>query len=140
MTAKSRPAPDQDGSLASMIECHGLILFTENYEDCVSFYRFKLGLPLWYEKDGLTCLHFGDGYLMIETGGIARKSRKTVSENPTAIRFNVQDVKAAAQRLEKQGVDVRINEYSWGTTGSFVDPDGNVCSLKNADDPYFKVS
>ncbi|WP_246832528.1 VOC family protein [Thioclava sp. DLFJ4-1] len=120
-----------------MIECHGLILFTERYEACVEFYQTKLGLPLWYEKPGLTCLRFGGGYLMIETGGRAEGTRKDISQNPVALRFNVSDVKAAARLLEAQGVPVEVKMHDWGTTGAFLDPDGNVCSLKNADDPFF---
>ncbi|PFG62293.1 lactoylglutathione lyase [Thioclava sp. ES.031] len=125
-------------TLASLVACHGIILFTENYEACVEFYQTKLGLPFWYEKESLTCLRFGDGYLMIETEGVASKGRKTRSENPTALRFNVPDVPAAARLLEAQGISVEVNDYSWGTTGAFLDPDGNICSLKNADDPYFR--
>ncbi len=126
-----------DRKLSDVVACYGIILFTERYEACVAFYRDRLGLPLWYEKDSLTCLRFGDGYLMIEGDGVAREGRKPVSENPTALRFNVPDVAAAARLLEAQGVSVELREHDWGTTGTFTDPDGNVCSLKNADDPFF---
>lgn len=128
---------DPPSRLSDVVECHGLILFTERYDECVAFYRDRLGLPLWYEKDGLTCLRFGAGYLMIETGGVARDALKPIAENPTAIRFNVPDVAEAARLLEAQGIAVDVRVHSWGTTGAFTDPDGNVCSLKNADDPFF---
>ncbi len=140
MAAQNETTVGQNETLSSMVECHGVILFTKKYEECVSFYRCKLGLPLWYEKDGLTCLRFGSGYLMIENGGVASDARKALSENPTALRFNVPNVKRAACLLELQGVPVDIREHTWGITGSFIDPDGNVCSLKNADDPYFTDS
>ena len=58
-------------TLADHVECYGIILFTEKFEECVAFYRETLGLPLWYEKDRLCCLRFGAGYLMIEGGGTA---------------------------------------------------------------------
>ncbi len=119
------------------IKTHGIILGTERFEECVSFYRDMLELPVWFEKDHLVCLRFGDGYLMIETGGMARVGRKPNQENPTMLRFNVDDVERAAAILEARGVSVVIKRYHWGTVGTFIDPDGNACELKNADDPFF---
>lgn len=116
---------------------HGIILGTERFEDCVRFYRDTLGLPVWFEKDALVCLRFGDGYLMIETGGAARDRRKRNDENPTMLRFNVDDLDAAAAALRMRGVDVEVGFYAWGRVGTFRDPDGNACELKNADDPFF---
>lgn len=115
----------------------GIILGTERFEECVAFYRDVLGLPVLFVKERLVCLRFGAGYLMIETGGVAREGRKSNAENPTMIRFNVEDVEAAAARLRERGVDVNVRQFSWGTVGTFVDPDGNACELKNADDPFF---
>lgn len=115
----------------------GIILGTERFDECVAFYRDLLGLPVWFEKDRLVCLRFGDGYLMVETGGVAREGRKSNAENPTMIRFNVDDVEAAAARLREKGIDVNVQQFSWGTVGTFIDPDGNACELKNTDDPFF---
>lgn len=116
---------------------HGIILGTERFEACVTFYRDILELPVWYEKPGLVCLRFGDGYLLVETGGVARDGRKSQSENPTMLRFNVDDVMAAADELRQRGVEVSVENYAWGTVGTFMDPDGNACELKDADDPFF---
>jgi lactoylglutathione lyase len=123
---------------SDMIVTHGIILETERFEECVKFYRDILELPLWYEKPGLVCLRFGTGYLMIETGGTARDSRKPSSENPTTLRFNVTDVEAAARYLISGNIAVEVSVFSWGTVGTFLDPDGNACDLKNADDPFFR--
>ena len=125
-------------SLSEMIVTCGIILGTERVDECVKFYRDVLELPVWYEKPGLVCLRFGNGYLMIETGGMARDKRKPNSENSTMLRFNVTDVEAAAKLLEARHVSVEVKHYSWGTVGTFHDPDGNACELKNADDPFFK--
>jgi lactoylglutathione lyase len=119
------------------IRTHGIILGTEQFEACVAFYRDILGLPVWYEKQQLVCLRFGDGYLMIETGGVAREGRKSQAENPTMLRFNVDDVAVAAEDLRQLGIAVEVETYSWGIVGTFLDPDGNVCEFKNADDPFF---
>lgn len=115
----------------------GIILFTQHFDACVAFYRDTLGLPVWFEKPGLVCLRFGTGYLMIETEGVAAPGRKSMAQNPTVLRFNVTDVRATAKLLEEAGVPVRITDYDWGTVGTFVDPDGNTCGLKDADDPFF---
>jgi lactoylglutathione lyase len=74
---------------------------------------------------------------MIETGGLACDNRKLNSENPTMLRFNVQDVEVGADLLRKRGVRVEIKAFDWGVVGTFTDPDGNACELKNADDPFF---
>lgn len=127
-------------SLRDMIRVPGIILGTERFEACLSFYRDTLELPVWFEKEGLCCLRFGDGYLMIETGGHARDTRKPNSENPTMLRLNVDDVAAAAALLETRGVQVDIKQFDWGTVRTFTDPDGNACELKDAADPYFATS
>ena len=120
---------------------HGIILGTEHYDECLEFYRDTLGLPVWYDKGHLCCLHLGNGYLMIEHGGHAKRAgRKATSENPIILRFNVEDVRVAADGLRAKGLQVDVRTFDWGTVGTFCDPDGNVCELKNSDDPYFAVS
>jgi lactoylglutathione lyase len=120
------------------IKTHGIILGTENFDACVSFYRDIVGLQVWYVKDQLVCLRFGSGYLMIETGGVASPTVKSNAQNPTMIRFNVEDVNQAANILRNRGIEVDVQTFVWGTVGTFMDPDGNKCEFKNADDPYFK--
>ena len=78
--------------LANATKTFGIILGTENYDACLSFYRDTLGLPVWYDKGHLCCLRFGDGYLMIETGGVSSDGVKANAQNPTMLRFNVEDV------------------------------------------------
>ncbi|WP_342076515.1 VOC family protein [Yoonia sp. SS1-5] len=126
-------------SLSDATECFGIILGTERFAACLTFYRDTLGLPVWYEKEALVCLRFGAGYLMIETGGMARDGRKPNRENPTMLRFNVDDVDQAADALIARGVDVTVRVFDWGKVGTFHDPDGNACELKNADDPFFQL-
>ena len=133
----SKLQPNQN--LNFKIRTHGIILRTERFEACVAFYRDTLELPVWYEKPGLVCLRLGDGYVMIETGGLARDGRKSQSENSIMLRFNVDDVAAAAEELRRRGVLVNVETFSWGTVGTFFDPDGNVCEFKNADDAVFNL-
>jgi lactoylglutathione lyase len=120
------------------VRTHGIILGTERFVACVAFYRDILELPIWYEKSGLVCFRFGDGYLMVETGGVARDGRKSPSENPTMLRFNVDDVVGASNALSQRGIEVDVQQHSWGTVGTFLDPDGNLCEFKDAGDPFFQ--
>ena len=96
--------PQSDPALN--VKAFGVILRTVHFAECTSFYRDKLGLPLWYEKQDIVCLRFGGGYLMIEKGGRARGRRKLVDESPSMLRFDVADVNAAADAMRSQGVPV----------------------------------
>ena len=113
----------------------GVIVFTEQYEACVDFYRRVLELPEMFSLDDehstLTCLDMGGSYLMIETGGTAMPKGRSIEQCPVKLRFNVADVDAAARLLESRGVIVIIRREVWGTVGDFVDPDGNRCSLRD---------
>lgn len=125
-------------TLAQQTKAFGIILFTQNFEACTKFYRDLLGLEVWFEKPGLICLHYGEGYLMVETDGVAQDGHKTPAQNPTILRFNVDDVAAMAAQLQSVGIDVEIKSFDWGTIGLFSDPDGNLCELKDATDPFFQ--
>lgn len=109
----------------------GVILFTQNYPACVAFYRDKLGLPVTQEKETLTKFAFGPAYLMVEVGGPPAGGEKTRAQNPTILRFDVADVRAAADELIGRGVEVEVRTLPWGSIGIFLDPDGNRCELKN---------
>lgn len=114
----------------------GIILFTENYEQCVAFYGSVVGLEILHAIDRadecLTTFALGPNtYLMVETGGVAAETGKTVAQNPTKLRFNVPDVRAVSERLRSKGVDVAVADYRWGTTAEFRDPDGNLCALRS---------
>lgn len=122
-------------TLQTQIQTFGVILATEKFDECVHFYRDILGLPVWYKKPTLVCLRFGDGYLMIETRGHAIEGQKSTKQNPTILRFNVNDVDA--DEIRKQGITVTREDFSWGKVATFTDPDGNVCEFKNADDGFF---
>ena len=113
----------------------GVILCTEKYDDCVAFYSSVLNLPILEvlddEHSKLTVFDFGaKTYLMVETGGEAVPSGKSLKQNPVWLRFNVKSVEDASQELLENGVDVRIRREPWGTVGDFMDPDGNVCSFR----------
>ncbi len=114
----------------------GVILCTENYEQCVEFYSQVLDLPIMHSLDNehskLTCCDMGSGtYLMIETEGTAVLEGKSLEQNPVWLRFNVDNVEESAEHLRKKGVDVTVRTEVWGRVADFTDPDGNHCSLRD---------
>ncbi len=123
--------------LVDHIALTGVILCTEKFEECVAFYNQTLGLPIWFQKDHLVCLHFGPSYLMIETQGV-QSERKNKSQNPVTLRFNAHDLDAVQQGLDREEVQYERKSFEWGEVITFWDPDGNECEVKNADDPYFE--
>ncbi len=113
----------------------GIILFTRNYEACVDFYTRILGLQVMYAKDvpgsRLTCCDFGGAYLMIEADGPEPTERKTFEQNPTKLRFNVNDIDSSVRELRDNGLEIEVESYPWGSIANFTDPDGNLCSLRD---------
>ena len=113
----------------------GIILFTENYEECVEFYGSELELETLHKinrpGERLTIFLLGDTYLMVESGGVSSVSAKTIEQNPTKLRFNVSDVLETSGLLKGKGIDVHVFEHTWGVTAEFTDPDGNLCALRS---------
>lgn len=124
-------------SLFDLTATFGIILKTEKLLECVEFYASVLGLPVWFSKENLVCLRFGDGYLMIESGGVSHAESKSTAENPTVLRFNVYDLKKASDVLRERQVKVTVRVFEWGTIAIFNDPDGNICELADARDREF---
>jgi len=75
---------------------------------------------------------------MVETGGKAIPSGKNLNQNPVWLRFNVKSVEDAARELLDKGIRVNIRKEIWGTVGDFMDPDGNICSIR--EEPSTKPS
>ena len=112
----------------------GIILNTENYESCMSFYGNVLGLRTLFAKseaeERLTCFEFGGSYLMIETDGYANSAGKSIRENCAKLRLNVRSLEAARQHLVAHGIDAVITEFPWGSTINIHDPDGNRIGIR----------
>ena len=113
----------------------GIILNVGKYDECVKFYRDIFKLPVMFEKtDGnfkLTCLEFGSSYLMIETGGYANPAEKSINQNPSKIRFNVNDIEVALITIQAHGIKANIESNTWGNTINIHDPDGNRVGIRD---------
>lgn len=113
----------------------GIILNTENYKDCVNFYKDLFGFEILFEEASdefkLTCFDFFGTYLMIETGGTAKTNGRSISDSPVKIRINVADVDQALVDIKAYGIDAQIQRSSWGSTINIHDPDGNRIGLRD---------
>lgn len=118
------------------IEDYGIILNVYNFDECVLFYKSLFGLPEMFSKvDGdfkLTCLAFGSAYLMLESGGVACSSKKTFSQNPAILRFNVADIHKALEAVQEYDSEAKIIENDWGSIIRCIDPDGNPISIRES--------
>ncbi len=114
---------------------YGIILNTENFEECVAFYRDLFGLrQLFEKKEGdfkLACLEYGNGYLMVEQGGKAKNGVKSPKEGSFKLRFNVEDLEEALAEIRAWGIQAEIQESSWGRTINISDPDGNRVGVRD---------
>ena len=112
----------------------GIILFTEHYAECVTFYRDVMDLPIAFQKDRsdsvLTGFEFSGADLMIEEGGWAKSCGKTIAETQARLRFNVVDLDSAIAELASKGVATERVDHPWGSVANFFDPDGNPCQLR----------
>ena len=113
----------------------GIIINTEKYEACVAFYKNLFGLRILYEENDndfqLTCFEFGGSYLMIETEGFAKPEGKTIKENSTKLRFNVENIEDALKTIKSYGIQAEIDKNDWGSTINIYDPDGNRVGIRD---------
>lgn len=112
----------------------GIILKTEKYQECLSFYSSVLGLNVVSEKVEddfiMSELAFGDSYFLVETGGKYSPTAKDVGKNPITIRFDVADTSQVLALLSSHGVKADYYEYDWGKIVLVYDPDGNRVEFK----------
>lgn len=113
----------------------GIILNTENYDDCLAFYRDLFDLPILFQEQygdfRLTCLEYNGAYLMLETDGYAIPEGKTIKQSAAKLRFNVANLEDALQKIRNYGIIAEINGHDWGSTIDIFDPDGNRVGIRD---------
>lgn len=110
----------------------GIILYTLEYKKCVEFYENMLGLKKMFENENLTCFEFGQAYLMVELDDEYNGQKPGAERTKTCLRMNVPNVKILADKLASKNIEVDYQEHTWGTIAKFMDPDGNLCALKDS--------
>lgn len=100
---------------------NGVILSVMAYDECVQFYRDKIGLKILMEKPGIICFQFGSMYLQIENG----EEFKLSPTKGVILRENVPSISEKQQELSKNGISLEIHDLEWGKIGFVYDPHGN---------------
>ncbi|MFT4662729.1 MAG: lactoylglutathione lyase [Patiriisocius sp.] len=110
----------------------GIILYTIEYLKCVEFYKNILGLNIMFESKNLTCITFGQSYLMVELDDEYNGQITAIERTKTCLRMNVPDVKILTDHLTSKNIKVDYQEHSWGTIAKFFDRDGNLYAFKDS--------
>ncbi|CAG9614517.1 hypothetical protein BACCIP111899_03750 [Bacillus rhizoplanae] len=117
-----------------------IILYVQQYEECIRFYRDILQLPIKGEHGTYVEFDTGSTILAINSRDEVQELTglsipKALSESSTfEIGFVVDDVTETIHNFKKHGVTVLVEPVTkpWGQTVSYVsDPDGNyieICS------------
>jgi catechol 2,3-dioxygenase-like lactoylglutathione lyase family enzyme len=106
-----------------------IMLGARDIEKSVSFYRDRLGLTLRQQFPG---------FAMFDTGAVTLVLSEALAKNvasvagATEVIFTVDDVKAGAEALKRQGVELshephQVNGPMWAA--NFPDPDGHLLTL-----------
>ena len=106
-----------------------IMLGVRSMERSVSFYRDQLGITLRQQFPGFAMFDTGAVTLVLSED---RASGEANVAGATEVIFSVQDVKAGAEALKKQGVVFShephpVNGPMWAA--NFPDPDGHLLTL-----------
>lgn len=112
----------------------GVILYVNEYNKCVLFYKDILELEILFSNKGLTCFDFYGSYLMIEKEDrneylVSKEDKK----NHSCLRLNIQNVKEVSDKLKNKNIEVDYQEHDWGIVTKFKDPDGNLLAFKDSE-------
>jgi lactoylglutathione lyase len=106
-----------------------IIYFVSNFDECLSFYRDKLGLKL----SGGSPPHEGFATFKLENVEFSiHAGYKGSKDGPINIHFSTNDIHAEVARLKKAGVAFTkdVEKMTWGDyEASFLDPDGNELEI-----------
>lgn len=115
------------------IDKTGIILYTRNYSETVSFYKDTFGLRELYKKERLTCFDFNGSYLMIELDDDENLVEPDGNGRlKFCVRFNVENVKQACSKLDALNIPYQYYDFDWGQLAKFKDPDGNLIGIRSS--------
>ncbi len=106
-----------------------VMLGVRDMEKSVSFYRDKLGIQVRQQFPGFAFLDTGSVSVILSEG-LAKNSANVAGA--TEVIFTVEDVRAAAETLEKKGIEFvqgphHVNGPMWAA--NLHDPDGHLLTL-----------
>ena len=109
---------------------HSVLIWTDDLQRLLPFYRDLLGLKPQMENNGFVVFEASSG-AALAIGTHSEVQGRSRDPNRVMVDFQVDDCKAEYDRLSKQGVEfVRTPSTDDGVTiATFRDPDGNVLQL-----------
>ena len=125
------------GSGSNRLELRAVLLFVDDFQEQLRFYRDVLGFEVGDEESGDGYVRLVD-WVMLRTGGaLFELFDKHVHGGPLALNaagntaipaFEIRDVAAAWERLAGNGVATltKPQRRDWGTFFYFEDPERNV--------------
>lgn len=107
---------------------------TERYAETVRFFKEKLGLSAFHEREGLSILRL-EGGEWVEVFGPGDPHFGEFDSGPV-VEFLVDDLDEARAELEGKGVEFLTENHGWGDYRwtHFRGPDGNVYGITTG--PY----
>jgi lactoylglutathione lyase len=100
---------------------NGIILFVDKLNDCIRFYRDKVGLAIIMEKPGIVRFSFGSMYLQLEDSD----KFSVPPSKGIILRENVASISAKRKEFMEKGMELEIHDLEWGEIGFAFDPHGN---------------
>jgi predicted enzyme related to lactoylglutathione lyase len=109
---------------------HSVLIWTEDLQRLLPFYRDVLGLKPQMENEGFVAFEAATG-AALALGTHSDVKGRSRDPNRVMVDFQVDDCGAEYERLSKRGVEfVRAPSKEDGVIiATFVDPDGNILQL-----------
>jgi predicted enzyme related to lactoylglutathione lyase len=109
---------------------HSVLIWTEDLQRLLPFYRDVLGMKTQMENEGFVAFEASTGSALA-LGTHSDVKGRSREPNRVMVDFQVDDCQAEYERLSKEGVEFRRapSKEDGITIATFVDPDGNVLQL-----------
>jgi predicted enzyme related to lactoylglutathione lyase len=120
----------------------GVLLVSEEPERLASFYRDVLGVPLEVEEHEDTLPHWGCtlGDVHFAIHPVKDFEDRRCGVGAVKLAFNIFDIQALVERLEKKGVELiyPVRDTGYFLTTAVFDPDGNMVEFTQLCDAWFE--
>ena len=109
---------------------HSVLIWSEDLQRLVPFYRDVLGLKPEMESEGFVIFQSAAGP-QLALGAHSEVKGRSRDPNRVMVDFSVDDCQAEYERLSGQGVEFvrKPSEDNDVIIATFLDPDGNVLQL-----------
>ena len=107
-----------------------VVVFVEDFERALEFYREVLGLPVRVAHEGWAEFGTRGAGIALHSGGKKSRGAKDYRKGGILPTIRVQSIESAVAYLQSRGVKVtEINLEAFGRLAVFSDPEGNQLQL-----------